>query len=389
MIPRNAYNSLMRLASEFPIIAITGPRQSGKTTLVRFAFPNKKFISFDDKSMRELASSNPGDFLKAFPDGVIIDEAQKVPDIFDAIKLIVDQEEYTPGKYILTGSSQLRLRENITDSLAGRVGLLKLLPFTIEELKNANELSADAYDLFLKGFYPPLHDKTKHFIPYDWFENYIDTYLDLDVREQINSANLSAFRKFIQICALYSGQLVNYEAMAKLVGVSSVTIKNWCSILETSYIIFFVEPDSHNLGKAIVKTPKLYFVDSGLLCHLLRINTKEELLLNSHKGNIVETVAVSELTKSKFNEARKSNITFFRDKNGFEVDIIADWSHTFAIDVKSNNEPLNKLSNHVKRYTKLRGDETKAKVFYLGGLTCTINDIQYISWKDWSEKNLV
>ena len=383
MIERKAYAALMRLSEQFPVVAITGPRQSGKTTLAKYAFPDKQYVSFDDKNLRELAKSSPGDFLKAFPDGAIIDEAQKVPEIFDAIKLVVDKGDYTPGKYILTGSSQFRLKQNITDSLAGRVGLIKLLPFSIEELKEAGILPDEPYDMFFKGFYPPLHDGNKHFYLDDWFENYIDTYLDLDVPDQINPSNLSAFRKFIHVCALYSGQIINYESISRDIGVSSVTIKNWCSILEASYIIHFLEVDSNNLGRTVVKTPKLYFVDSGLLCYLLRLESKEELLLDSHKGAVVETVAVSELLKKRFNDAKKANLTYYRDKNGFEVDVIADWKKSFAIEVKSRSDLEKKLSNSVRKYVGLRTDSVQGSVFYLGDVSCEINGIRYISWKEW------
>ncbi len=383
MIKRRSYDALMRLSAQFPVIAITGPRQSGKSTLAQASFPNKKYISFDDKNYRELAKSNPIDFLKAFPDGLIIDEAQKVPEIFDAIKLIVDKDAYTPGKYILTGSSQFRLKENITDSLAGRIGLLKLMPFSISELKDAGLLTDDPYDIFFKGLYPPLHDSQKHFNVDDWFENYIDTYLDLDVKDQINPANVNAFRKFIQLCALYSGQIVNYDGMSRDIGVSAITIKKWCSILEASYIIHFIEPDSNNLGRRIVKTPKLYFWDPGLMCHLLRLESKEELLLNDHKGAVVETAAVSELLKSRLNNAKKTNLTYYRDKNGFEVDMIADWKHTFAIEIKSRSETEKKLSSNVKQYAKMRKSETACYVFYLGDINCEINGVQYVSWTAW------
>lgn len=383
MIQREAYAALMRLAEQFPVVAVTGPRQSGKSTLAMAAFPNKKYVSFDDKNYRELAKSNPGDFLKAFADGVVIDEAQKVPEIFDAIKLIVDSGTYTPGKYILTGSGQFRIKENISDSLAERVGLLKLYPFSIKELKEAGLLPDDPYEIIFKGFYPPLHDQEKHFLPDDWFENYIDTYLDLDVKDQINPSNLNAFRKFIQICALYSGQMVNYDGMSRDIGVSAVTIKSWCSILEASGIIHFIEPDSNNLGRTVVKTPKLYFVDPGLLCYLLRLDTKEELLLNDHKGAVVETTAVSELLKKRSNMAKKVKLTYYRDKNGFEVDMIADWKHTFAIEVKSNSNTERKLSSNVRQYVKMRQDGTKGQIFYLGDLTCEIDGVKYVSWKDW------
>lgn len=385
MIKRDAYDAVMRLAAQFPVIAITGPRQSGKTTLARMAFPDKRYVSFDDKNMRELAISNPGDFLKAFPDGAVIDEAQKVPELFDAIKIVVDNGEYIPGKYILTGSSQFRLKENISDSLAGRIGMIKLLPFSIHELNRAGLLSNDAYDLVFNGFYPPLYDKEKHFIRDDWFENYIDTYMDMDVKDQINPSNMNAFRKLIQLCATRSGQLLNYDDLSRSIGVSAVTIKSWLSILEASYIIHFLEPDSNNLGKSIVKTPKLYFVDPGLMCYLLRLDSKEELLLDDHKGAAVETMAVSELLKKRYNEGKKSSLTFFRDKNGFEVDTIADWKHTFAIEVKSKGETEKKMSSNVKKYVKLKGDNTQGMVYYLGDLTCEIDEVQYVSWKDWGK----
>lgn len=171
--------------------------------------------------------------------------------------------------------------------------------------------------------------------------------------------------------------------MSRSVGVSAVTVKSWLSVLEASYIIHFLEPDSNNLGKSIVKTPKLYFVDPGLMCYLLRLDSKEDLLLDNHKGAVVETMAVSELLKKRYNEGKKPSLTFFRDKNGFEVDTIADWKHTFAIEVKSNSETEKKMSVNVKKYIDLRGEDAKGMIYYLGDLTCKVNGIQYVSWKDW------
>ncbi|WP_044973936.1 ATP-binding protein [Ruminococcus sp. HUN007] len=385
MIHRTAQDALLRLAGQFPVIGVTGPRQSGKSTLAKAAFPNKRYVTFDDKNMRELAKANPSDFISAFPDGAIIDEAQKVPEIFDALKMHVDNTEYTPGKFILTGSSQFRLRQNMTDSMAGRAAFLKLLPFSAKELVDAGVCPQNPYDVIFGGQYPPLYDPEKHFNPDDWYENYIDTYLDLDVKDQINPDNLSTFKKFIQICAVYSGQLLSMDSIARDVGVSAPTIKTWLSILETSFIIHFLEPDTNNLGKSIVKTPKLYFVDSGLLCHLLRLESKEELLLSRHKGGAVETFAVSELLKYRMNQGKKPNMTFFRDKKGFEVDTIADWKHTFAIEIKSSNAPEAKLSANTKKYLEMRNDENaRNAVFYLGDISMTINGTNYVSWKEWS-----
>lgn len=384
MINRTAKEALLRLASQFPVIGVTGPRQSGKSTLTKDTFPDKQYITFDNTNMRELARSNPIDFIHAFPKGAIIDEAQKVPEIFDAIKYHIDGSEYQPGKFILTGSSQFRLKENMTDSMAGRAAFLKLLPFSVSELKASNVLPDDPYDIIFGGQYPPLHDPEKHYIPYDWYESYIDTYLDLDVKDQINPENLSTFKRFIQICSIYSGQLLSMDSISRDVGVSAPTIKKWLSILETSYIIHFLEPDTNNLGKSIVKTPKLYFVDSGLLCHLLRLETKEELLLSRYKGAVVETFAISELVKHRLNNAKKPNLTFYRDTKGFEVDTIADWKHTYAIEIKSMSEPESKLSANTKKYLEMRKDDNaKNAVFYLGDISMNINDTAYISWKDW------
>lgn len=386
MINRIAKETLLRLASQFPVIGITGPRQSGKSTLTKAVFPEKRYVTFDNRTIRELATSNPSDFIAAFPDGAIIDEAQKVPEIFDALKMHVDNSAFTPGKFILTGSSQFRLKQNMTDSMAGRVAFLKLLPFSVKELKGEGVLTDNPYDIIFGGQYPPLHDPEKHFISEDWYESYIDTYLDLDVRDQINATNLSTFKKFIQICAVYSGQLLSMDGIARDVGVSAPTIKKWLSILETSFIIHFLEPDTNNLGKSIVKTPKLYFIDSGLLCHLLRLESKEELLLSRHKGSVVETFAVAELLKHRMNLGKKPNLTFFRDSKGFEVDTIADWKHTFAIEIKSANAPESKLSANTKKYLALRKDyNARNAVFYLGDISMNINGTSYISWKDWDE----
>ena len=386
MVTRIAQKALLRLAEQFPIVGITGPRQSGKSTLTKLTFPDKKYVTFDDKNMRELASSNPTDFVMAFPDGAIIDEAQKVPEIFDALKLHVDSTAFTPGKFILTGSSQFRLRKNMTDSLAGRAAFLKLLPFSLKELKDEDMLPENPYDIIFGGQYPPLYDKEKHYIAQDWFESYIDTYLDLDVKDQINESNLSVFRKFIQMCALYSGQLLSMDSIAKQLGVSQPTIKSWLSILENSYIIHLLEPDTNNLGRSIIKTPKLYFVDSGLLCHLLRLESKEELLLSKFKGAVVETCAVAEMLKYRMNQAKKPNLTFYRDSNGFEVDTIADWKHTFAVEIKSSSDAEAKLSANTKKYLSLRNDENaRNAVFYLGDVSMTINDTMYVSWKDWGD----
>ena len=384
MIRRKSQEALLRVAKQFPVVGVTGPRQSGKSTLVQLTFPDKRYITFDNDDMRLIAEMNPGDFLDAFPEGVIIDEAQKVPEIFNALKYKVDREKSEPGKYMLTGSSQFRLKRNMTDSLSGRAFFLELLPFCIGELSDGGVKTDNPYDLIFKGQYPPLYDIDRNFIPDDWFEAYIDTYISRDVEGLINPTNTSAFKKFIQICAIYSGQMLSMDAIARDVGISAPTVKSWLSILEQSYIIHFLEPDSNSLGKALVKSPKLYFVDTGLLCYLLRLASKEELLLSEMKGAVVETFAVAEMLKNRTNIGKKGNLTYFRDRTGFEVDTIADWNHAFAIEIKSTSQADTKSARNLKKYLELKGDDqTRAAVFYLGKDTFRINGIDYVSFNDW------
>ncbi len=386
MIQRKSKEALLRVAGQFPVVGVTGPRQSGKSTLVQSVFSDKRYITFDDTNMRTLAQSNPKDFLDAFPDGVIIDEAQKVPEIFNALKVKVDSKKTKPGTYILTGSSQFKLKKNMKDSLSGRAFFLELLPFSIDELQNDGFGVNDPYELIFKGQYPPLYDEERNFILEDWFEAYLDTYIGRDVEEFINPSNVSIFKKFVQICAIHSGQMLSMDSIARAVGVSAPTIKSWLSILEQSYIIHLLEPASNSLTKSLVKSPKLYFVDTGLLCYLLRINSKEELLLHEMKGAIVETFAVAEMLKNRTNIGRKGNLTYFRDRTGFEVDTIADWRHTFAIEIKSTTQTDTKASKNLKKYLELTSDEKiQAAIFYLGNDTIKIDNIEYVSFKDWGK----
>lgn len=384
MIPRHAEAALKRLAQQFPVIGITGPRQSGKSTLAKLAFPNKKYITFDDEGYRKLANESPQEFLLAFPDGLIIDEAQKVPKIFDALKYFVDQGEYIPGKYVLTGSSQFKLRHNMTESLAGRAAFIRLLPFSLGELEESRLLPGSPYDLVLQGLYPPIHDVHKHFIKEDWFNAYVESYLERDVAELVNSGNISTFCKFLKLCAVYSGQILSMNSLSKAVGVSAPTIKSWLSVLENSYIIHFLQLSLKNLGKALVRSPKMYFVDSGLLCYLLGVSNREELLLSPYKGAIVESFAVAELLKHRFNQGQLADLSFYRDRNGFEVDVIAEWKKLLVMEIKSSISPSGDLAKGVKRYLELISDkDASGAVFYFGNDTITTNNVTYVAYKEW------
>lgn len=386
MFNRCAKEAVMRLASQFPVVGITGPRQSGKTTLAKELFPDKEYVTFDNKNTRDFAKVNPTEFLMAYPDGAVFDEAQKVPEIFDAIKLVVDSMDYTPGKYILTGSSQFRLKKNMSDSLAGRACYFNLLPFSVGELADSRTETGDVYDMILKGFYPPLYDKNKSFKPLDWFKSYIDTYVDLDVKDEITPSNLSTFKKFIRLCALNSGSLLSVDSISKNLSVTSPTVKNWISILEASYIVHLLPVSSNNMGKSLIKAPKLYFYDTGLLCYLLKIKSKKDFLLSDHKGNIVETFAISELMKQRFNKGEDPEIYFFREKKGFEIDIIANWDRDYAIEVKSDIFPSPKLAVPLKKYMKLPGASTHVPhLFYLGDKQIEADGINYTPWRNWDK----
>lgn len=385
MIKREAQNTLIRLAKQFPVVAITGPRQSGKTTLAKMTFPEKKYITFDDPQSRSIAKGNPRDFLLAFPEGAIFDEAQKVPEIFDAIKIIVDENTSEVGKYILTGSSQFRLKENISDSLAGRIGLVNLLPLSINELKNENILPKNIYDLILKGTYPTIYDNKRDVNINDWYSNYVETYINIDVKDNINAKNLTTFKKFIKACAHYNGQIINLNDISNKLGISSSTLNNWLSILTSSYIVHLVQPETNNMIKSLVKKPKLYFVDPGLLCYLLNIKNIEELILSEYKGHIIESIAISEIFKYSYNNGTQPNVTFLRTKNGYEVDAIARLEENYAIEVKSNVNTHKKNASNVNKLNNITNNEFIGYVFYTGDFTVAANDITFVSWTNWGD----
>lgn len=383
MITREAQESTIRLAKQFPVVAITGARQTGKTTLAQLTFPQKKYVNFDDTDTLNIAKNNPKDFIIALNNGAIIDEAQKLPEIFDAIKLHVDTTNSKPGKFILTGSSQFKLKENISDSLAGRIGIINLAPLSISELKNESILKENFYENLLYGFYPPLHDETKKFNRDDWYKNYVSSYLNLDVKDNINPSNLNQFQNFLISCAHHSGKVLNVESITNKLGISAVTGKTWLSILASSFIVHLVYPKFSNHLKSIVKKPKLYFNDTGLLCHLLRINTVEDLLLSPYKGAIVETAAISEIIKSRSNKGYNEDIYYLRVNNNYEVDVIANWDKNYAIEVKSTTTETEKTERQLLKVDEILHEAHIKKIYYTGDITTNSSKISYISWRDW------
>ena len=331
MIVRESYHILKKLAKGFPIVTITGPRQSGKSTLVKEVFSDKKYVSFENSALRKQAAEDPHDFLAQFPEGAIIDEVQRVPDIFSYLQTLVDERNKV-GLFILTGSNQFEYMQNLTQSLAGRTAILKLLPFSYSEIYGENRINLD--EILLRGFYPAIFDKK--ISETDFYPSYITTYLERDVRQISNIVNLSIFQNFLELCAGRTGQILNKNSLANECGVSQPTIEEWITILEASFIVYRMRPYFKNLKKRIVKSPKLYFFDTGLVCSLLNIETTEQLKRHPLRGEIFETFVVSEFLKYRFHQGFRSNFYFYRDSNMNEIDVIIDTGYgPVPLEIKS------------------------------------------------------
>lgn len=318
MYRRTMSAELLALASQYPVVTVTGPRQSGKTTLVRSVFPKKKYANLEALDVQQLAQADPRSFLEQFPEGAILDEIQRVPSLLSYIQVLVD-ESPQKGMFILTGSHQLELHQAITQSLAGRTAVLCLLPLSLSELSEAH-IEQPLDELLIRGGYPRIYkDKLE---PTQAYLSYFQTYIERDVRQLVNIKDLAAFQRFIRILAGRIGQVVNYEGMAGDVGVSSKTIKEWLSILEASYIIFRLQPYFENFGKRIIKSPKIFFTDVGMASYVLGIETVEQLSRDPSRGKLVENLVVLELLKARLNKGRDPQLYYFRDAHGHEVDII-------------------------------------------------------------------
>lgn len=323
MIARELKNTLLSY-TKFPVITVLGPRQSGKTTLVKEVFPEYTYLSLDNESTLSFALDDPERFLQTYDNerGIILDEFQYAPKITSYIKRLVDEKK-RPGYFVLTGSQNFLANALITESLAGRVGILTLLPLSLGELAQAGLLEKSADKLMIQGGYPRLY--AEHFTPEELYNSYIKSYLEKDVRQLINVSNISTFQRFLQLCAGSVGQLLNINALAIECGVSFATIKSWLSILEASYIIFLVPPYFNNLKKRLIKSPKLYFFDTGIAAHLLRLTSPEMLALSPFRGPLFESCIIADLYKQYCNRGSTPPLYFWRDHSGaHEVDCILD-----------------------------------------------------------------
>ena len=333
MIRRTAQDTLERLAASFPVVTITGPRQSGKTTLCRMTFPDLPYVSLEAPDRRAYAREDPRGFLRSVAGGAILDEVQRAPELTSYLQGVVD-EDPTPGRFILTGSRNFSVIEAISQSLAGRTGLLELLPFELEELQRFPDTAPDLFQALLWGGYPALFDRRPD--REDWLGSYVTTYVERDVRQILNVGNLLAFQAFLGLSAGRCGQLLNLSGLGADAGVDAKTARAWLSVLEAGYITWRLPPWSGNVNKRLVKTPKLYFSDTGVLCHLLGIRSAEQLRVHPLRGQVFENWVLVELRKRVLNAGRRPVHFFYRDRKGLEVDLVArDGRGWLAVEIKS------------------------------------------------------
>jgi len=360
MIHREASEEILSLAAQYKAVAIVGPRQSGKTTLARLLFSHKEYVNFENPDIRLFALEDPRGFLSNYPNGAIFDEAQRVPEIFSYLQQILD-ESATNGLFIITGSNNFLLQETFSQSLAGRVGYLNLLPLTLHEIGTKK---MDINSLLFKGCYPSLYNEKIE--ANKWYSNYIRTYIERDVRLIKNISNLITFERFLRLCAGRVGQLLNMNSLSVEVGVDTKTISAWIGILESSFIAFRLQPYHKNFNKRIVKMPKLYFYDTGLAAALLGIESSNQLNFNSYKGALFENLMVVDFIKSRFNKAKSNNVYFWRDSVGNELDIIIEnGNELIPIEIKSGQTITNEYFKGLNYWQKLTKSE-RGYIVYSG-----------------------
>lgn len=350
MIQRNAAETLVRLSDQFKAVAVTGPRQSGKTTLVRAVFTGKPYVNLENPDSRRFAMDDPRGFLSQYPGGAILDEVQRVPELFSYLQQVLDEFDGT-GMFILTGSNNFLLQENISQSLAGRVGYLFLLPLSLSEL-GWNSTSSN--ELLFRGGYPALYDSSADSTLF--YANYLRTYVERDVRLIKNITDLFAFEKFLRLCAGRTGQLLNMSSIAMESGVDVKTIGSWIGVLETSFIAFRLQPYHKNYNKRIVKMPKLYFYDTGLAVALMGIENTDQLAIHPFRGNLFENLVILELMKRRYNKALQKKLYFWRDNSGHEIDVILERAGAqLPLEIKSGKTVSDDFFKGLDYWRKLTG----------------------------------
>ncbi len=380
MIKRELVEKTKQLSGQYPVVTITGPRQSGKTTLCRMVFPDMTYASLEDLDQREFARQDPRGFLNRFSQGAVLDEIQRAPELLSYIQTIVDKQN-KEGFFILTGSQQFELLEGISQSLAGRTALVRLLPFSLGEAYGTNLKKAALDQVLYTGFYPRIFDKGLN--PTEAMGFYVNTYVERDLRMLINIRDLSQFEIFFKLCAGRTGQIVNLSSLGNDCGVNHSTVKSWLSVLEASYIIKLLRPYYKNFNKRLIKSPKLYFLDTGLACFLLDIQNPNQLSTHPLRGALFESFIVAELLKKRFNAVQTDNLFYFRDNIGNEVDIIWDRSpQPVPLEIKSGQTVSRDAFKGLDFFNKLSGGADSSHLIFGGDESYIRQTVQVTSWRD-------
>lgn len=354
MLARDAEHTIRTLLRSFPIVTLTGPRQSGKTTLAKAIFSDRPYASLEDPDLRQTARDDPRSFLGRYSDGAVLDEVQRCSELLSYLQTMVDADGRM-GLFILTGSQQFGLMSGITQSLAGRTAFVELLPFSVPELALAGKLPTTADAMLLTGGYPPLYDRDLP--PAAWFGAYVTAYVERDVRQLIRIQELETFQRFVRLCAGRTGQLLNLSSLATECGITHNTAKSWISVLEASYLVFLLRSHHASFNKRLVKMPKLYFYDTGLVSWLLGIRTREQMETHPLRGNIFETMVISELVKSRLNRGKRPVFYFWRDSNGNEIDLIVErGTRLMPIEIKSGQTLMRDSFSGLEKWSALAGD---------------------------------
>lgn len=373
--------TVKEVAAQYRVVTITGPRQSGKTTLCRMAFPGMPYVSLENPDVLNAVAADPVSFLQYYrASGVVLDEIQNAPELLSYIQGIVDEDE-KPGQFILTGSHQFSLMEGISQSLAGRTALIRLLPFSIEEsdcIKPFKRLE----DHIFKGFYPDV--RIRSLDPVSYYRDYFETYVQRDVRQMIQVKDLRLFRNFVRLCAGRIGQNFNASDIANNLGVSSHTVKSWVSVLEASYIIYLMEPFSGNIGKRLVKAPKLYFYDAGVASYLLGFTDPEQIFADRMRGPLFENLVVIELLKNRYNRNLENNLFFYRDSQQHEVDVVLKQGSSLdCIEIKSSAAFTKDFLTELAYVKNLLSDSVRnSYLVYAGDMAGSVQDVQLVNYRN-------
>ena len=380
MIERKLTAELLRLLREYPVVSILGPRQAGKTTLAKMALLDYDYVNLEIPEERELAETDPKAFLGQFKRPVIIDEIQRVPNLLSYIQGIVDEKNKN-GLYVITGSHQLELRAALTQSLAGRVGLLHLLPLSLSELKQAG-IEFDSFsEMIFKGFLPRIYDQKQR--PRTAYSNYYQTYIERDVRQLIHLKDVSLFEKFMKLLAGRVGQVINYSSLSNDIGVDLKTIKNWLSVLEASFLIVKLPPFHNNFGKRAIKSPKYYFIDTGLLSFLLGIQQASQIKRDPLVGSLYENLIVIECLKAQYNQGEVSSLYFYRDANGNEVDVVVDRGRSITlVEIKSSSTFTARFLSGIQRIKSITDHVDQAFVVYNGESKILSDNVSLLNTRD-------